>query len=129
MTAEEMAAQIAALQSELAGLKADSAAKVGALEGTVANLAHENAILRRRLYGNRTERSHTNELQLALGDLLAGEALLQKELAEAVGKADAATKPASETPPPRSEGDKPRGRRDLLASKLPRYSLEILDEE
>ena len=47
MTAEEMAAQIAALQSELAGLKADNAAKVGALEGTVANLAHENAILRR----------------------------------------------------------------------------------
>jgi transposase len=126
MTAEEMAAQIAALQSELAGLKADSAAKVGALEGTVANLAHENAILRRRLYGNRTERSHTNELQLALGDLLAGEALLQKELAEAVGKADAATKPASDTP---GERDKPRGRRDLLTSKLPRYSLEILDEE
>jgi len=128
MTAEEMAAQIAALQSELAGLKADSAAKVGALEGTVANLAHENAILKRRLYGNRTERSHTNELQLALGDLLAGEALLQKELAEAVGKADAATKPESDTPP-RGERDKPRGRRDLLASKLPRYSIEILDEE
>jgi len=132
MTAEEMVAQmvaqIAALQSELAGLKADSAAKVGALEGTVANLAHENAILRRRLYGNRTERSHTNELQLALGDLLTGEAQLQKELAEAVGKAEDATKPASDAPP-RGERDKPRGRRDLLASKLPRYSIEILDDE
>jgi hypothetical protein len=50
-----------------------------ALEGTIANLAHENTLLRRRLYGNKTERSVTNELQLALGDLLAGEAQLQKD--------------------------------------------------
>src|SRR5689334_5797598 len=128
MTGEAMTAQLAALQAELAGVKADSAVKVAALEGTIANLAHENALLRRRLYGNKTERSVTSELQLALGDLLAGEAQLQKDLAAAVGAANAA---AEATPdpakPPGGEPRKPRGRRNLLASKLPRYPVEILD--
>lgn len=88
MTVEAMAAQVSTLQAELAGVKADSAVKVAALEGTIANLAHEITLLRRRLYGNKTERSVTSELQLALGDLLAGEAQLQKDLAAiAVGTA------------------------------------------
>jgi hypothetical protein len=39
MPAEAMAAQVATLQAELAGVKADSAVKVAALEGTIANLA------------------------------------------------------------------------------------------
>jgi transposase len=130
MTAEAMAAQVAALQAELAGIKADNAVKVGALEGTIANLAHENALLRRRLYGNKTERSVTSELQLALGDLLAGEAQLQKDLAAAVGAANAAAEATPDpTKPPGGEPRKPRGRRNLLASKLPRYAVEILDAE
>src|SRR5215212_388275 len=129
MTAEAMAAQLAALQSEIAGVKADNAVKVGALEGTIANLAHEITLLRRRLYGNKTERSVTSELQLALGDLLAGEAQLQKDLAAAVGAADAAAEPPDPTKPPGGEPRKPRGRRNLLASKLPRYAVEILDAE
>ena len=53
----------------------------------IANLAHENQLLKRRLFGNKTERSHTSELQLALGDLLAAETRLQKELDAAVAKA------------------------------------------
>jgi transposase len=129
-TAEAMAAQVAALQAELAGVKADSAVKVAALEGTIANLAHEVTLLRRRLYGNKTERSATSELQLALGDLLAGEAQLQKDLEAAVGAAEAATEPTPDpTQPPRNTPHKPRGRRNLLASKLPRYAVEILDAE
>ena len=52
---------LAALQSELIGLKAEMGTKVATLEETIANLAHENAILKRRLFGNKTERSHTSE--------------------------------------------------------------------
>jgi hypothetical protein len=55
-------------------------AKVATLEETIANLAHENALLKRRLFGNKTERSHTSEAQLAFGDLLAAEKRLQQEL-------------------------------------------------
>jgi hypothetical protein len=37
---------------------------VASLEDTIAGLAHENTLLKRRLFGYRTERSHTSELQL-----------------------------------------------------------------
>jgi transposase len=128
MTAEEFAAQLAALQSELAATRIDaanSAAKVASLEDTLANLAHENFLLKRKLYGKRTERSFTSELQLNLGDLLAGEADLQRELKDAVGEAE---KAAGE-PEPKGPKAKPKGRRNLLLSKLPRVLVEILDEE
>jgi hypothetical protein len=65
---------LATLQSELVGLKAETAAKVASLEATIASLAHDNTLLKRRLYGNKTERRYASELQLALGDLLAGDA-------------------------------------------------------
>jgi len=67
----------------------------------------------RRLYGSRTERSHTSELQRALGDLLAGEVELQKALDDAVGKVRTHS---SQTGPRLT----PRDRRDLSLSKLPR---------
>lgn len=119
---------LAALQGELVGVKAAFDAKVSSLEETIANLAHENQLLKRRLFGNKTERSHTAETQLALGDLLAAEAKLQKELDAAVA---AANKDAGgEAPkPPGGERPKPKGRRDLLASDLPKYVLEIRDAE
>jgi len=119
---------VAALQSELVGLKATLGAKVASLEETIANLAQENLLLKRRLFGNKTERSHTSEAQLALGDLLAKEAQLQKELEAAVAKAkqDAGVEPRPASP---GERAKPKGRRDLLASKLPRFVVEIRDEE
>jgi Transposase C of IS166 homeodomain len=126
--AEDTATLLAVLQAELVGMKAETAAKVAALEDTIANLAHENALLKRRLYGNKTERSYTSEAQLALGDLLAGEAQLQQDLNAAVAKAEeAAPEPAGPTGP--RDSTKPKGRRDLFASKLPRCLVEILDEE
>ena len=127
MAAEDLATQLAALQAELVAIKAESTAKVASLEETIGNLAHENALLKRRLYGNKTERSRTSELQLALGDLLASEAQLQKDLDDAVGKAKDAVEPeAKPAPGPRAT---PKGRRDLSVSKLPRVLVEILDEE
>jgi transposase len=125
MSTDESATLLATLQSELVGLKAETDAKVASLEDTIANLAHENALLKRRLFGNKTERSHTSELQLALGDLLAGEAALQKELDAAVAKA----KDDAGPDPKKRERPAPSGRRDLFASNLPRCLVEILDEE
>jgi transposase len=126
---EETALLLAAVQSELVGVKAEMVAKVATLEDTIANLAQENALLKRRLFGNKTERSHTTEAQLALGDLLAAEAQLQKELDAAV----AATKQDAgvEDSPSDDDGptNKPKGRRELLASKLPHCPVEFLDEE
>lgn len=127
MAPEDLATQLAALQAELLAIKAESTAKVASLEETIGNLAHENALLKRRLYGNKTERSRTSELQLALGELLAGEAQLQGELDAAVGKAKDAIEPEPKPAPgPRAT---PKGRRDLSVSKLPRVLVEILDEE
>lgn len=125
MSAEAMAATIAGLQAELATKAVEHAAKVAALEDSLTDLAHENALLKRRLFGTKSERSLTGELQLALGDLLATEAKLQADLDASVEKAkDAAPKPDP------SEGTgraRPHGRRNLFASKLPRVPVEIRD--
>jgi transposase len=133
MAAEELARLNAALQAELVAIKAETSAKVATLEDTIANLAHEIALLQRRLYGNKTERSHTAEAQLALGELLAGEAELQRELDDAIGKVEDALEPEPEPEPKPATGErsgaKPKGRRDLSTSKLPRVLVEILDEE
>lgn len=125
LSAEEAAGLVTALQSELVGTKA----KVASLEDTIANLAQENMLLKRRLFGNKTERSHTSEAQLALGDLLAAEARLQKELDDAVAKAKEEAGGEPQRPGTPGERPKPTGRRDLFASNLPRCLVEILDEE
>jgi transposase len=129
----DVAQLVAALQSEIAGIKAEHGAKVASLEETIANLAHENMLLKRRLFGNKTERSHTHEAQLALGDLLAAEAQLQKQLDDAMAKANKDAADATPTPPggpaDPAKNTTPRGRRDLLSSNLPRFVVEILDEE
>lgn len=127
MSREETASLLAALQAELVASKAEAAAKVASLEDTITNLAHEIALLKRRLYGNRTEHSQTSELQLQLGDLLASEAELQKELDGAIGKAKDALGP--EPKPASGSRPAPKGRRDLNLSKLPRVLVEILHEE
>lgn len=125
MSAEAVAAMINALQAELDGVKAEMAAKVASLEESVTGLAHENALLKRRLYGKKTERSHTSELQLTIGDLLASETKLQADLDAAVAQATSAA------PPPAEPTGKPRphGRRDLFASNLPRVLVEIVHED
>jgi transposase len=129
LSAEEATQLVAALQSELVGVKMALGAKVTSLEETIANLAQENTLLKRRLFGNKTERGHTSEMQLALGDLLATEARLQKELDAAVAEAKEDAGAEAQQPGAADQRAKPKGRRDLLASKLPRYVVEILDEE
>ena len=102
-----------------------------ALRETIVALTHENQLLKRRIYGNKTERLKTSELQLSLGDLLDAEKQLQKELDEAVANAHAGSKADGETPktPAEKQPAKPKGRRDQLESDLPRVLLEICDED
>jgi transposase len=128
---DELAAMVSTLQVEMVGMKtrfAEAQTRNASLEETIVNLAQENELLKRRLYGNKTERTGTSELQLTLGDLLSGEKQLQKELDAAVTRARGSGDAESE-PPAAAPAAKPKGRRDLLASNLPRFLLEIRDEE
>ena len=129
----ELAATVSALQIQLVGVQSqvrEHLAQNESLRETIVNLTHENQLLKRRIYGNKTERSQTNELQLSLGNLLDAEKKLQKQLDEAVAKAKADSGAAMETTAASEKPKaKPTGRRDLLASNLPRFLLEICDEE
>ena len=130
----ELAAAVSTLQVELVAVKSrlrESEAQNEALRETIVNLTHENQLLKRRLYGNKSERLKTSELQLSLGGLLDAEKQLQKELDEAVAKAHADGQAESDIPkaPAEKPKAKPKGRGDLLESDLPRVLLEILDEE
>ncbi len=134
----ERDARIASLRDVIASLEG----KQAALESSLINHASEIEILKRRLYGPRSERTGTNELQLTLGDLLADDERLQKEL-DAQTKGDASNAPAATTsaegsvaslggtPPaaPPNGKAKPKGRRDLSASKLPKVVVEFTDPE
>jgi transposase len=129
----DLAAAVSALQVELVGVKSrmrERETETDSLRETIVNLTHENQLLKRRIYGNKTERSQTSELQLSLGDLFEAEKQLQKQLDQAVAQANG--QPADGTPP---EKQKPKtkpsgtGRRDWLVSDLPRSCIEILDPE
>lgn len=128
---DDLSSLVSALQLEVVGLKArftESEVRNESLQETIVNLTHENELLKRRIYGNKTERVQTSELQLSLGDLLDAEKQLQKELDAAVAKARAGE---PDFPPPATPktGTKPKGRRDLSTSDLPRVLLQIDDEE
>lgn len=110
------------LQAELVRLNL----QIQALQETIGNLSQENDLLRRRLYGTKSERSHTSEMQLSLGDLLDVQKALQKQLDEAVAKAAAECDKKASTPGQRkSHGG---GRPKLELSKLPRVVVEVKDD-
>jgi transposase len=129
----ELAAAVSSLQVELVGVKSqmrESEAQNASLRETIVNLTHENQLLKRRIFGNKTERTQTSELQLALGSLLDEEKQLQKQLDQAVANAkEAGNDSDGASRPPEKAKSKPTGRRDLLASGLPQVPLEILDAE
>jgi len=117
------------MQAEVAGLRV----QIATMQDVIVNLTHENTLLKRRLYGNKTEKSHTSELQLTLGNLLDSEKELTKELEQAAKAArdaaegEAENKPSN--PPSEKKASKPTGRRDLSVSSLPRVPVEIVDAE
>lgn len=124
LSLEELAAFVSTLQAEM--LQRDT--KIDSMQETIVNLSHENELLKRRLFGNKTERLRTSENQLALGTLLDDEKQLQKQLAAAVAATKAANEPSAPPTHPAAKA-KPKGRRDLSTSDLPKVLLEILDED
>lgn len=100
--------------------------KIGALESALINQTAENEILKRKLFGTKSERGGTNELQLLLGDLLREPAALQKALDDARGAGGNSPDPSD---PKKKDRQPPKGRRDLSASKLPVISVDIVDPE
>lgn len=130
LSVQELVALVSTLQTEVLGLKTQAVeqdTKVDSLHETIVNLTHENEILKRRLYGNKTERTNTSELQLALGDLLKDEKQLQKQLNAAIAEANKDGGASDE--PTEKPKRKPKGRRDLSLSNLPKVLVEIKDEE
>jgi len=158
----ERDARIAALREIIASLEG----KQAALESSLINYANELELLKRRLFGPRSERTGTHEMQMLLGDVLVEDQHLQKALddlakseptdaesppspppaADAASPpppppaADAANPPPEAPAPPSSNapasGDetkpdrpKPKGRRDLSVSKLPKVVVEFTDPE
>jgi len=128
LSLDELADLVSTLQTEVLAIKAERDVQVDSLQETIVNLAHENELLKRRLFGTKTERLRTSENQLALGDLLKDDRQLQEQLDAAVTKAKAATdeEPAEPAPPPAPKA-KPKGRRDLLSTDLPRTVVDIRD--
>jgi transposase len=133
MSVADLAAAVSALQIELVGVKSrmrERDTENESLRETIVNLTHENQLLKRRIYGNKTERSQTSELQLSLGDLFEAEKPLQKQLDQAVAQAKPETGIGS---PPEKEETKSKpsgtGRRNWLVSDLPRTYFEVLDPE
>lgn len=122
LSVEELSALVSTIQTEMLAIKAERDTQVESLQQTIVNLAHENELLKRRLFGTKTERLRTSENQLALGDLLNDQKQLQKQLEAAVAEAKATGEKSSEPAPPKAPKAKPKGRRDLLSSDLPSSS-------
>ena len=126
---EELSAKevlIAAQRERITSLEG----KNEALQSALINHAHEIELLKRRLFGPRSERSGTNEDQLLLGNLLADATALQKQLDELTAAgADAEGSKPDDDEPKRKNKTKPTGRRDLAQSSLPQVVVDIEDPE
>ena len=126
-----------ALINSLREVIASLEGRMAALESAFINQANENEVLKRRLFGPRTERSGTSELQLSLGDLLKQQEELQKRLDEAVRKsrnedgAAAASGGGDNAAAPKDKPARPtpKGRRNLAESSLPRVRVDLRDAD
>lgn len=132
LSLQELTAIVTGLQVEVQTLKGqvdNRDTTIDSLRETIVGLTHENELYKRRLYGNKTERFQTSELQLSLGDLLSQEGELKKQLDATVNHNTASNEAESSSDPKREKSrPTPKGRRDLSTSKLPRVLVEILDE-
>ncbi len=120
---EELRALVDAQRELIRSLEGKSAA----LESALINHAEEIALLKRKLFGARSERGGTSELQLLLGEILKDEAVLQKHLDELRGPTTEGGGGSGKDDKSSKERAKPKGRRDLSLSKLPTVVVELVD--
>jgi transposase len=135
-SAEELQEQLLARDALIASLREIVQSLEGkntALNSSLLAYIAENDLLKRRLFGTKSERTNTSEIQLLLAGLFPEDAALRKQLEEALtpgnsGAADdgepAKTGSGSKDNNPRA---KPKGRRDLAASDLPRITVDLDD--
>ena len=91
--------------------------------------ATELELLRRKLYGTKFERTNTDEFQLLLQGIFGESTALQKHLDDAQREREAQAggdEPEGKAPKDRP---KPKGRRNLSASSLPRVTVDISDAD
>ncbi len=102
----ERDALIAVLRSTIASFEA----QIAALESTLVNYANDIELYKRKLFGTKSERSGTSELQLTLGSLLDQQVVLQKQLDALVAQQnDASTaEPATTGEPEPKPEPKPK---------------------
>lgn len=130
---EQLTQLVAALRETIKGLEG----KTATLESALINHADEIALLRRKLFGARSERGGTQELQLLLGEVLKDQQVLQEHLDKLRKQGDEATGDTPRDGEPQGDAAKPeqaarpspKGRRDLSVSTLPKVVVEIKDPE
>jgi transposase len=123
---------LATAQAENVQLRMEMQLQLARQQEIIAGLREENQMLLRRLYGNRTERTNTAETQLAFDDLVKSEMALQAQLDEARKMAaflENASAGANGADAKGKGKTKPKGRRNLAQSTLPRIEVEIDDPE
>jgi len=116
-----------ALESKVVELES----KNSALQSTLNNFAAENDLLKRRLFGTKSEHTNSNEFQLVLKELFPEEEKLQKEYERALCAGHDSLQRGEE---PKEQQDKkprskPKGRRDLSVSNLERIHVNIDDPQ
>jgi transposase len=124
-----------ALIAKLRELVQSLEGKNSALNSSLLSYISENDLLKRKLFGTKSERTNTSEFQLVLESLFPENAPLREQLEAALTPGNSGESEDGE-PPKSGSGDKerkprakPKGRRNLSASNLPRITVDIEDPE
>ncbi|MBK6518002.1 MAG: IS66 family transposase [Polyangiaceae bacterium] len=121
---DEVIASLRAIVSSLEG-------QTNALQSALVSHATELELLRRKLYGSKSERTNTDEFQLLLQGIFGESTALQKHLDDAQREREAQAGGDGDEPEGKAPKDrpKPKGRRNLSASSLPRVTVDISDAD
>jgi transposase len=110
--------------------------KLSALQSTLLATIAENELLKRKLYGTKSERTNTSEFQLVIAGLFPENEALRDALTAALTPGDSGNGGGDDGDEKTGRDEKekkpratPKGRRDLSASDLPKVVCKIEDEE